>query len=223
MKQLLTLDGLEAEARDFVIDMSTRKFPSLFGASDGKAVGTFVEHEFHRYLDTAYFYEAGNSASGMDFPKLGVDLKVTSVRQPQSSCPFDSASQKVFGIGYHLMVFVYEKIDDSKKRIANLDFQHAVFVDKEHTADYQTTRGIIDILDKNGNEDDIAGFLEEWNLPLDEIGRKQLSIRIMKERPKQGYLTVSNALQWRLQYGRIVSIASEGGNEGVVNLLSKDK
>jgi len=30
----------------------------------------------------------------------------------------------------------------------------------------------------------------------------------MKKPPTQGYLTVSNALQWRLQYGRIVALES---------------
>jgi hypothetical protein len=29
---------------------------------------------------------------------------------------------------------------------------------------------------------------------------------ILKNPPKQGYLTISNALQWRLQYQRVVSL-----------------
>jgi hypothetical protein len=62
--------------------------------------------------------------------------------------------------------------------------------------------------------------LEERNLPLDEIGRVQLAEKIMHERPKQGYLTISNALQWRLQYGRVISLASKAETEGVENLLA---
>ena len=31
----------------------------------------------------------------------------------------------------------------------------------------------------------------------------------MANKPKQGYLTISNALQWRLQYGRIIEKAGE--------------
>jgi len=220
MKRELTLSDLKASARDFVKDLSSRDLPDLFGTTDGKAVGTYVEHAFHDFLQRQYRYDVGSSASGIDFPSLGVDLKVTSIRQPQSSCPFRSASQKVYGLGYHLLVFVYEKKDDNKKRVARLDFQHAIFVHKEHTADYQTTRGILELLDRDANKDDIIAFLEDRNLPLDEIGREQLAERILEERPRQGYLTVSNALQWRLQYGRIVTIASNGGNEGVENLLS---
>ena len=104
----------------------------MYGITDGKAVGTYVEHTFHQYLQVKYSYKRGSSASGIDFPELKVDLKVTSIKQPQSSCPFREAS------GVH---------------------------------------------------------------------------------PKIGYLTVSNALQWRLQYGRIISLAEEGITKGVENLL----
>ena len=39
----------------------------------------------------------------------------------------------------------------------------------------------------------------------------------MQELPTIGYLTVSNALQWRLQYGRAIGVA--GTTEGVEDLL----
>jgi hypothetical protein len=219
MKQNLTLNILKISARDFVHEMSRRDLADLFGVTDGKAVGTYVEHAFHEYLKSKYTYDMGSSASGIDFPTLGVDLKVTSIRQPQSSCPFRNAEQKVYGLGYHLLVFVYEKKDDERAKVARLNFLHAIFVDNGHTADYQTTRGILEILDRDGNKDDPMAFLEERKLPVDEIGRERLAGHILHNRPKQGYLTVSNALQWRLQYGRIVSIAESGGVEGVENLF----
>lgn len=215
----LTLADLKKSAAAFLREISYRGVSDLYGVTDGKAVGTYVEHAFHDYLRPRFAYEAGSSASGIDFPALGVDLKVTSIRQPQSSCPFKSASQKVYGLGYHLMVFAYDKQDDAEIRTANLNFHHAIFVQKEHTADYQTTRGLLGILGRNGNKEDIIAFLEERNLPLEEIGRIKLAERILKKPPTQGYLTVSNALQWRLQYGRVLSIAKEGKTEGVENLL----
>ena len=146
-------------------------------------------------------------------------MKVTSVKQPQSSCPFKGASQKVYGLGYHLLVFVYEKADDNKAKSAHLSFLHAVFVAKECTADYQTTIGLREIIDRKGNTDDVIAFLEERNLPLDEIGRKSLAERILKDPPKLGYLTVSNALQWRLQYSRVIDLSKSGEAEGVENIL----
>ncbi len=183
--------------------------PSIYGVTDGKAVGTYLEHKFTSYLADIYEYEQGNSASGIDLPGLEIDIKVTSIKQPQSSCPFKSASQKIFGLGYHLLVFVYEKTDDDQNRTGRLNIQHTIFVEKERTADFQTTKTLLDILERDGNKDDVIACIIERNLPVDEVGAEQLADRILKTPPEQGYLTVSNALQWRLQYGRVIQKAGE--------------
>lgn len=216
MKPILTIDELRAEAAQFAEVESVYDEPSLYGVTDGKAVGTYLEHKFTSYLANTYTYEAGNSASGIDLPGLGVDIKVTSVKQPQSSCPFKSASQKVFGLGYHLLVFVYEKADDDQSKTARLNMQHTIFVEQERTADFQTTKGLIDILEREGNKDDVVAFIIERNLPVDEIGAAQLADRILDDPPKQGYLTISNALQWRLQYGRVIQQA--GAVSGILRV-----
>lgn len=213
----LTVTDIKLEARDFLRSLSQRGIDSLFGVTDGKAVGTFVEQEFHTHLERGYHYVVGSSASGIDFPELGVDLKVTSARQPQSSCPYRSAEQKVYGLGYNLMVFVYEKRDDAESELAYLKFVNAVFVEAWRTADYQTTSGIINILNNGANLDDIDALLQERNLPVDDVGRRMLAERIVADPPLQGYVTISNALQWRLQYTRTISIA--GQVKGVVSLL----
>lgn len=216
----MTLAQLKTAARDFVEEFSATAIPSLYGITDGKAVGTHVEHAFHEFLRRRYSYSAGSSASGLDFPELQVDLKVTSIRQPQSSSPFRSAGEKVYGLGYHLLVFIYEKVDDHESRSAQLSVRHAIFVAREQTGDYQTTYGLREILRRNGNRDDIVAFLEERNLPLDDIGREALADRILLEPPEVGYLTMSNALQWRLQYRRVIDHASSGVTEGVEDLLA---
>ena len=213
----LTIDQLKAEVQDFVQALGTTPVPFLYGVTDGKAVGTYIEQAFHKFLTERYSYIAGSSASGIDFPELEIDIKATSIRQPQSSSPFRDASQKVYGLGYHLLVFVYEKIDLDQLRAAELKFRHTIFIERERTGDYQTTYGLQEILRRNGNKDDIVGFLEERNLPLDEIGREALADRILREPPLLGYLTISNALQWRLQYGRAIGAANT--IEGVKDLL----
>ncbi|MAK89614.1 MAG: restriction endonuclease [Oleibacter sp.] len=209
MKSELNIEILKDEAAKFAAIESEYDEPSLYGVTDGKAVGTYLEHKFTAYLANNYIYEQGNSASGIDIPGLGVDIKVTSVKQPQSSCPFKPASQKIYGLGYNLLVFVYEKYDDHENKTGRLNMQHTIFVDKERTADFQTTRGIIDILKRDGNKDDVIAFIVERNLPVDEIGADQLADRIIESPPEQGYLTISNALQWRLQYGRVIQQAGE--------------
>lgn len=208
-KPPLTEDILRSEAARFAEIESTYSEPALYGVTDGKAVGTYLEHKFRLHLEASYEFELGNSASGIDFPSLNVDMKVTSVRQPQSSCPYKSARQKVYGLGYGLLVFVYEKTDDHEGRTGCLNMRHAVFVEKARTADFQMTRGILEILKRDGNRDDLTAFFQDKNLPVDEIEANNIANAILENPPLQGYLTISNALQWRLQYGRVISQAGE--------------
>lgn len=95
-KPLITVDNLLQQATVFAKAECTYSEPTLYGVTDGKAVGTYLEHKFKAHLKTMFDVQLGSTAKGIDFPGLGVDLKVTSVRQPQSSCPFRSARQKVF-------------------------------------------------------------------------------------------------------------------------------
>jgi hypothetical protein len=142
----LTLDSLQREAQKFAVSENGHWEPSLFGVNDGKAIGTYLEQKFTKRLAAGYAFASGNSASGIDLPGLGVDIKTTSIKQPQSSSPFKSARQKVFGLGYHLLVFVYEKADDHDNKRAKLNILHTVFVDQARTADFQTTRGLLRIV-----------------------------------------------------------------------------
>ena len=99
MTDQLTLEALLSQARGFSVAESQHSAPSLYGVTDGKAIGTYVEHKFQRLLDSLYEYRKGSSAKGIDFPDLRVDIKVTNIRQPQSSSPFKSARQKITGLG----------------------------------------------------------------------------------------------------------------------------
>ena len=102
-KPPLTVELLRKEAARFAATESTYPEPVLYGVTDGKAVGTYFEHKFRSYLQHAYEHSLGNAAKGIDFPDLNVDVKVTSVKQPQSSSPFRSARQKIYGLGYSLL------------------------------------------------------------------------------------------------------------------------
>lgn len=115
-------------------------------------------------------------------------------------------------------MFVYEKTDTHETQSAAIDVRHALFIDRSRTGDYQTTKGILEILDRSGNVDDLVAFMEDRNLPLDEIGRTALAERVLSKPPTQGYITISNALQWRLQYGH--AITNAGGVDGVQDLIS---
>lgn len=206
----LDIESLCREAQEFSRIESSHPESSLFGVTDGKAVGTYLEAKFCGYLHAkGYEFEAGNAANGLDFPSLNVDIKVTSIKQPQSSCPFRSIRQKIYGLGYCLLVFVYEKTDDPTTRTAILGMTDTVFVESEVTADFQMTKGLLEVLDADGNEDDLTSFIMARHLTTDEIELRQLAEEVMERRPVQGYLTISPALQWRLQYKRVIQKAGE--------------
>lgn len=215
-KPELTVEILLSEAARFAAMESRHPEAAIFGVTDGKAIGTYLEHKFQAFLEQGYVHAPGNSALGIDFPGLGVDMKVTSSRQPQSSCLYKNARQKVFGLGYSLLIFVYDKKDDRRARTATLNVVHTLFVEAGRTADYQATRGLFELLARDANEDDLAAFLGDRMLPVDEIELRRIAQELMAQAPDQGYLTISNALQWRLQYGRAIQIA--GGVDGVLRL-----
>ncbi|WP_419842021.1 restriction endonuclease [Candidatus Poriferisodalis sp.] len=213
-KPRLTIGHLKRRAAAFAAELTANPIADLFGVTDGKAVGSYVEHRFRALLQENYEVEIGNTARGIDFPRLRVDLKVTSSRQPQSSSPFRDAAQKIYGLGHSLLVFVYEKSDDISRRVANLVIRHVIFVSEQYTSDYQTTAGIRSIIDQGGNEEDLDAFFQERNLPLDDIGRRNLANRVLKQAPEIGVLTISNALQSRLQYARAIDTAEHGTVNG---------
>ena len=213
--EILKIDDLKREAKIFCEFMKKENHPSLIGVTDGKAVGTYVEHRFQNYLSSKYILDVGSSAKGIDLPgeDIMTDIKVTSITQPQSSCPFKNARQKIFGLGYNLLVFVYEKKDNDDKCILN--FKYCAFIEKNRTADYTITKRLIQMVDDGANKEDIVGFLIDKNVPGDEIVYNDLVDEILRNKPNQGYLTISNALQWRLQYSRVITLGNSV--DGVLN------
>ncbi len=216
MKTPLTETILQQEAASFAELESKVHDPKLYGVTDGKAVGTYFEHKFRNYLEERHDFRLGSSAKGIDFPGLNVDMKVTSHVQPQSSCPFKTASQKIFGLGYSLLVFAYIKSDNEVDQTGQLRILDTIFLDARHTADYQTTTGLQKLVANHANVDDILAFFEERLLPVADMEAVTLAEKVLAQPPCTGYLTISNALQWRLQYRRAITLAGE--TEGILRL-----
>lgn len=222
-KEKLTIEKLIQEAQCFCVEQSKIQHKELYGVTDGKAVGTLIEHKFQMHLQEKYELTVGSSAKGIDLPSDDIltDIKVTSVKQPQSSCPFKDAKQKIFGLSYNLLVFVYDKTDDFKNQTAILNFVSCSFVSKERTADYTTTYRLRQMVSDKANEADIIGYLQDKNIPADDITLSEIAKQILKTPPEQGYLTISNALQWRLQYQRIVYLIED--IPGVEKIIAYNK
>ncbi len=193
----------------------------LFGVTDGKAVGTYTEHRFKEFLNKNFELDNGNAARGIDLPapKINTDIKATSIKQPQSSSTFKDAKQKIYGLGYNLLVFVYEKTDNHENETAVLYFKSCSFISKERTADYTTTFRLIEMVEDGANEEDVIAYLNDKNIPADDITLTKIAKQILENTPKLGYLTISNALQWRLQYGRVVALSAKA--EGITKIIDK--
>jgi len=222
-KEKLTIEKLIEEAQLFCVEQSKFQHKELYGVTDGKAVGTLIEHKFQSHLNEKYEVLVGSSAKGMDLPSddIQTDIKVTSIKQPQSSCPFKDAKQKIFGLGYNLLVFVYDKTDDPTSETAILNFVSCSFVHKERTADYTTSFRLREMVKDGANEADIIAYLQDKNIPADEITLAKVAEQILQTPPEQGYLTISNALHWRLQYQRIVALADD--IQGIEKIISYNK
>lgn len=215
MKLALNINELIKSAHQFCEIESKKNHIDLIGITDGKAVGTYIEHKFQSFLQSKYIVDIGNSSKGIDLPgdEIQTDIKVTSITQPQSSCPFKNARQKIFGLGYNLLVFVYDKHDTNE--ICTIHFTHCTFIDKKRTADFTTTKRLREMLNDGANKEDILGFLQDKNVPGDEIIYNELADEILNCPPEQGYLTISNALQWRLQYSRVILL--NNSVQGIIN------
>jgi hypothetical protein len=169
MKKKLTIEKLISSANNFCKQETKYENKELFGVTDGKAVGTYIEHKFKKFLNENYIVDIGNSARGIDLPEsdINTDIKVTSIKQPQSSSPFKDAKQKIYGLGYNLLVFVYDKTDNQKNETTTLDFKSCSFISKERTADYTTTFRLIEMVNDRANEEDIIAYLNDKNIPAD--------------------------------------------------------
>lgn len=209
----LTIEKLIKEASAFSAAESRHAEKSLYGVTDGKAVGTYLEHKFKAYLQTKYAFEAGSSASGIDFPELQVDMKVTSISQPQSSSPFKSARQKIYGLGYSLLVFVYEKVDKASSKTARLNILHTIFIEASRTGDFRSTKNILQILADDGNREDLVAFMFDSRLSSDEGEIYQIAYELLVNPPVQGYLASTPVYLWNQYYIKAIELA--GKVEGI--------
>ena len=196
----LTNHLLVKEAKLFCEISNNKKHPKLEGISDEKAIGTYIEQEFKLFLSEKYEFDMGSSAYGIDFPDVSIntDIKVTSRKKPQNSCPFKDIRQKIYGLGYNILLFIYNMDKEN-----DLKFESCNFIKSNQTGDYNLTKNLIQMVENNWKKEDITKYLIECKIPGNLDTLEQLSEEIINNPPEQGYLTISNALQWRLKYSHI--------------------
>lgn len=80
-----------------------------------------------------------------------------------------------------------------------------------------TRIGLRKIVENDGNADDVIAFFQDRFLPVDDVTAQELADEILAAPSEVGYLTISNALQWRLQYRRVIEKA--GQVDGIQKIL----
>ncbi|MDR1329260.1 MAG: hypothetical protein LBK23_06635 [Oscillospiraceae bacterium] len=71
------------------------------------------------------------------------------------------------------------------------------------------------MLKDGATKEDVVAYFMDRNIPGDEITLERLAKEVLEREIVQGYLTISNALQWRLQYQRVISLSNSV--DGIVN------
>jgi hypothetical protein len=102
------------------------------------------------------------------------------------------------------MLFVYVK------NKGNVDFTSVRFIPAELTADFQTTNYLRHLVSEKAGVEDLVAYLQDRHVPADESSLISYAEQLLESPPQQGYLTISNALQWRLQYKRVVTTTVDG-------------
>ena len=177
MKQTLAIERMAASAKAFCAQYGGVPQEALYGVTDGKAAGTFVEHLLEDYLSQRYDMASGNSARGLGLPSANTGIKAASPVRPQSGCPCRDSKQKKYGLGCSLAVSVYGKNDGHTDKAGALDYCACSFVGSQRAADCQTAAGIRNIIADNGKEDDVFALWVERNIPVrrslaDEYGER---------------------------------------------------
>ncbi len=105
MKPELTIKQLCNEAGLFAAQESLHQEPIIYGTTDGKAIGTYLEHKFRAQLAGKYTFGMGSSAQGIDFPELNVDYEgdahhPAAILMPIRVCTAKNLRLGLCGIGF---------------------------------------------------------------------------------------------------------------------------
>lgn len=65
------------------------------------------------------------------------------------------------------------------------------------------------MINRGTTEQEITDLLNEKNIPGSRKHLMNLAKRILSNPPQQGYLTISNALQWRLKYQNAINLKDQ--------------
>jgi hypothetical protein len=191
----LTADRLQSAAVAFVDELNSQDLRGTVG----KEMATSIERQLHERLSRFFDHTPGNSASGADLPALGYDIKVTSMREPQSSAAYNHPAEKLFGLPYGVIVLPYETEG------GRLVFKRPIVLAPAETADRRLTEELRRLVADGARQAEIIAFLRGADLGLGEQELRPAARRILQGALPRGRVTLSAARQWRVRYREAIA------------------
>ena len=185
---------------EFCADIESRTVPT--DESDtSKRIGTYFEEELRVWFEEKHgLVSEGSVAKGIDLPAFNLDVKTTSNRQPQSSSPFDDPGERITGVDYNILLFVYDKqsVEDGNQ----FGIVSCVYIPKERASDYRKSENasklVADYREGKLSESELREQLEELT-GIGAISDDKFE-EIKENPPEKGAITMTPAVQWRFNY-----------------------
>lgn len=217
MGERLSKSGLVRAAQRFCLGAEEEGHKEIFGAVSCHVVNSFVERCFLEHLSDYYNLDVGFSPLNVALPSINTEIRTAPVDRPDTFCPYISSRQKIYGLGYNLLLMLYVKTDDNAAREGHFAIKSCEYVSAERTADHMTTKILHEILLGGGNQDDVFAFLSDWmqGVPIERL--KELAAEIIQTPPTIGFLTISQSRQWRLQASHVIGECA--GVEGLTHIV----
>ena len=217
-KRKLTNDILISEAKTFCLREATYDNPELYVISDNATTNHYIKRKFFEHLNELYNFDY-QTDKGISFPEkdINTNILVVSKEKPESMCVFKNAMQKIYGLGFNVILFIYEKEDNHDQKASRISFKKCAFIEKERTADYDITFQLIQMIENDAQKDDIIGFLMDHNMPADELKLNHIAEQILINPPKQGYFGICYPMKWELKFGKFLDLKEQTG--GITDIL----
>lgn len=200
----LDLQNYLDSVAEFCAEMESRTVPDGKSGTS-KQIGTYFEKELRDWFEDKHgLVSEGSVAEDIDLPAFNIDVKTTSYRQPQSSSTFDDPGERIVGVDYNILLFVYDKqsVDGGNK----FEIKTCAYIPKERASDYRKSEDAVklvaDYRDGKLSESELREQLEDLT-GVGAISDEKFN-EIKENPPEKGAITITPALQWRFNYNKMV-------------------
>ncbi|PSQ58470.1 MAG: hypothetical protein BRD23_06785 [Halobacteriales archaeon SW_9_67_25] len=189
---------------EFCAEMESRTVPEDKSGTS-KQIGTYFEKELRDWFEEKHgLVSEGSVAEDIDLPAFNLDVKTTSNRQPQSSSTFDDPGERIVGVDYNILLFVYDKqsVDGGNK----FEIKTCAYIPKERASDYRKSDDAVKLVADYGEGKLSESELREQLENLTGVGAisDEKFNEIKENPPEKGAITITPALQWRFNYNKMV-------------------